>query len=79
MIHSSPSRTARVRMPATSLPASGSLTAMAATISPRMAGVRYRCFSSWDPKRCSEGVAMSVWTLMAMGTPPHPARPTSSP
>ena len=35
MTHSSPSRTARVRMPATSLPASGSVTAMAATISPR--------------------------------------------
>ena len=38
MTHSSPSRTARVRMPATSLPASGSVTAMEVTTSPRMAG-----------------------------------------
>ena len=40
MTHSSPSRTARVRMPATSLPASASVTAMEATISPRTAGAR---------------------------------------
>ncbi len=49
MTHSSPSRTARVRMPATSLPASGSVTAMDVTTSPRMAGARKRSFSSWLP------------------------------
>ena len=79
MTHSSPSRTARVRMPATSLPASGSVTAMAATMSPRIAGRRYCSLSSWLPKRCSDGVAMSVCTLTAMGMPPQPARPISSP
>ncbi len=40
MTHSSPSRTALVRIEATSEPASGSVTAIAATISPRMAGAR---------------------------------------
>ena len=49
MTHSSPSRTARVRMPATSLPASGSVTAMDVTTSPRMAGARYRSLSSCEP------------------------------
>ncbi len=38
--HSSPSRTARVRMPATSEPASGSVTATAQTFSPRISGGR---------------------------------------
>ena len=67
--HSSPSRTARVRMPATSDPASGSETAIEVTISPAMAGRRYRSFSSGLPKRCSAGVAMSVCTASAMDTP----------
>ena len=49
MTHSSPSRTARVRIPATSLPASGSVTAMDVTTSPRIAGARYRSFSSGEP------------------------------
>jgi hypothetical protein len=40
MIQSSPSRTARVLIAATSDPASGSVTATAATISPRKAGAR---------------------------------------
>ena len=44
--HSSPSRVARVRMAATSLPASASVTAIDATISPRIAGPRYRSFNS---------------------------------
>ena len=79
MTHSSPSRTARVRMPATSLPASGSVTAMEATSSPRMDGARYCSFSSCDPKRASAGVAIDICTAMAMGTPPQLMRPISSP
>ncbi len=77
--HSSPSRVARVRRPATSEPASGSVTAMAATISPATAGRRYCSFSSWLPKRWSDGVAMSLCTLIAMATPRHGMRPSSSP
>ena len=52
--------------------------AMAATISPAIAGRRYCSFSSWLPKRASAGVAMSVCTLTAIATPPT-ARPISSP
>ena len=65
----SPSRTARVLIPATSEPAPGSVTAIAATCSPLIAGTRYCCFSSSLPKRCSAGVAMSVCTLMPIDTP----------
>ena len=76
--HSSPSRTARVRMPATSEPWSGSLTAMEATISPRIAGARYCSFCSWVPKRASDGVAMSTCTPSAIGSAPWSQRPNSS-
>jgi hypothetical protein len=34
--------------------------------------------SSLEPKRASAGVAMSVCTPMAMGTPPHEIDPSSS-
>ena len=75
---SSPSRSARVRSPATSDPASDSVTAIEQTISPRIAGARKRCLSSWLPWRCSEGVAMAICTAMPMGTPPQSIRPSSS-
>ena len=79
MIQSSPSRTARVRIPATSDPASGSVMAMAAIFSPRMAGSSQRRFCSSVPNSWIGGVAMSVCTPSAIGTPPKPARPSSSP
>ncbi len=79
MTHSSPSRTARVRNPATSEPASGSDTAIAATMSPAIAGRRYCSFNSGLPKLCSAGVAMSVCTARAIDTPREAARPISSP
>ena len=78
MTHSSPSRTARVRIPATSLPASGSVTAMDVTTSPRMAGSRYRAFRASLPYRCNAGVDMDIWTAIAIGTPPQLIRPSSS-
>ena len=46
MTHSSPSDSARVRIEATSEPASGSVTPMQPTISPRMLGARNCCFNS---------------------------------
>ena len=36
---------------------------------PSIAGLRYFIFSSWEPKRCSAGVAMLACTAMAIGTP----------
>jgi hypothetical protein len=75
---SSPSRTARVLIAATSEPASGSVTAMALTTSPRIDGTRYCCRSPSLPKSCSEGVAMSVWTLTARPAPEFPQRTISS-
>jgi hypothetical protein len=65
-------------MAETSEPASGSVTAIAATISPLMAGTRKRRFSSSEPNWCSDGVAMSVCTLMPMATPALSQRPISS-
>ena len=65
-------------MPATSLPAPGSLTPMQATMSPAIAGARNSRRSSSLPKRASAGVAMSVCTPMAMGTPPHSMWPSAS-
>ncbi len=76
---SSPSRTALVRMPATSLPASGSLTATEVTISPRRAGARYLSFSSSVPYLASDGVDIVACTAMASGTPAASDLPSSSP
>ncbi len=78
MIQSSPSRAARVVSAATSEPASGSVTAIAATASPVMAGARYCCFSSAEPNAASAGVAMSVCTPIAIGMPIDSERPSSS-
>jgi hypothetical protein len=58
-------------MPATSLPAAGSLTPMQPTMSPAMAGTRNSRRNSSLPKRASAGVHMSVCTPMAIGTPPQ--------
>ncbi len=66
-------------MPATSLPASGSVTAMEVTTSPRIAGARYCSFSAGDPKRARAGVDMDICTAIAIGTPPQLMRPISSP
>jgi hypothetical protein len=44
MTHSSPSRIALVRIEATSEPASGSVTAIEHTCSPRSTGARYASF-----------------------------------
>ena len=65
-------------MPDTSEPASGSVTAMAVTISPATAGTRYCWRRASLPNWWSEGVAMSVWTLIPMVTPALPPRVSSS-
>ncbi len=71
MTHSSPSLTARVLMPATSEPASGSVMPIEAIFSPRIAGARYCCFCSSVPKARIGGVAMSVWTATPIARPPE--------
>ena len=71
MTHSSPSRTARVLMPATSEPASGSVMPRQEIFSPRIAGTRYSCFCSSEPNRNTGGVAMSVWTATPIASPPE--------
>ncbi len=73
MTHSSPSRTARVLMPDTSLPASGSLMPMQEIFSPRIAGTSHSCFCSSVPNRKTGGVAMSVWTATPIASPPERA------
>src|SRR5712692_6403585 len=69
----SPSRLAVVVIPATSLPASGSVIARAAMCSPRMAGTSHLRFCSSVPNLKTGGVAISVWTSTAMPSPPRPA------
>ena len=76
--YESPSRRAVVRMPFTSEPASGSVTAMAQiTLPATISGIqRSRC--AWLPalKTCTE--AMSVWTSAVMAKPEKVERPSSS-
>ncbi len=67
-----------VLMLATSEPAPTSLTPRQATYSPLIEGVRNSRRSSSEPKRASAGVAMSVCTPIAIGTPPQRIRPSSS-
>jgi len=62
----------------TSEPASGSVTAMADTVLPAIAGPRYSRFSSSLPNSASEGVDISVWTLIASVAPALSERPSSS-
>jgi hypothetical protein len=78
MIQSSPSRFAYVSMLATSEPAPGSVIPRQAIFSPRTAVVRYRSFCSGVPNRSMGGVAISLWTAMAMPTPAEPIRAISS-
>ncbi len=63
---------------ATSLPPPGSLTPRQATTSPAMVGVSHSRRSASLPKRASAGVAMSVCTPMAIGTPPQLHWPSAS-
>ena len=69
---------ARVRSRATSDPASGSVTAMAATADPAIAGARNSVFCAWVPSSARDGVAIMDCTPMAMPTPAEPIRPSSS-
>jgi len=47
-------------------------------LAPAIAGVRNSCRTSSDPNRASAGVAMSVCTPIAIGTPPQVMAPSSS-
>ncbi len=72
------SRTARVLMPATSEPASGSVMPRQRIFSPRIAGAAHCCFCSSVPKAKIGGMAMSVCTAMPMARPPDSACAISS-
>ena len=74
--YSSPSHTARVRRPATSEPASGSVIANAAIFSPARTGATKRRFCSSVPKARIGGRAMA-WIPRPAATPQEPP-PTSS-
>ena len=65
-------------MLATSEPAPGSETPMQPTASPAIAGTRNSRQSASLPKRASAGVAMSVCTPIAIGTPPQSTWPSVS-
>ena len=67
-----------VLIAATSEPAPGSDTPMQATASPAIAGMRNSERTSSEPNRASAGVAMSVCTPIAIGTPPQRMAPSSS-
>ena len=67
-----------VRIAATSEPAPGSETPTHTTWSPEIAGTRNSRRSSSEPKRASAGVAMSVCTPIAIGTPPQRVLPSAS-
>ena len=71
MTNSSPSRTARVLMPATSEPASGSVIPRHRIFSPLMAGTIHSCFCSSVPNRLIGGIAMSVCTATPIVRPPQ--------
>ncbi|MNC88803.1 hypothetical protein D3C83_46640 [compost metagenome] len=51
---------------------------MQATKSPAIEGARNSVRSSSEPKRASAGVAMSVCTPIAIGTPPQRIWPSAS-
>src|SRR5436190_7153637 len=63
--HSSPSRTARVRSPARSDPAPGSLNSWHHTSSPRRSAGRYRCFCASVPCAISVGPTIPMPTANA--------------
>jgi len=67
-----------VRIAATSLPASGSETASAATRSPRMAGARNSRFWASVPISSMTGMAISPCTSMPVASPALRHRASSS-
>ena len=76
--HESPSRRARMRIDATSEPASGSVTATAVTSSPAITFRRYRSSCAFEPARTRCGEAMSVWSSTVMTKPPNVERASDS-
>src|SRR5438876_4420718 len=76
--HPPSTRRARVLMPATSDPASGSVIPSAPIFSPWMAGTRKRCFWSSVPNFQIGGVAIPMCPPIPALTPPEPARGSSS-
>ncbi len=79
MTYSSPSFTARVLIPATSEPASGSVMPMHRIFSPLIAGTTHSCFCSSVPNARIGGIAMSVCTATPIANPPELAPVISSP
>ena len=72
-------RSAVVRIEATSEPAPGSVIPSAAIFSPAIAGRRKRSCCSSVPKLKTGGVAIPVWAPSPAPTPPHmPAAAISS-
>ena len=78
MTYSSPSLTARVLMPATSEPASGSVMPRQRIFLPATAGTTHSCFCSSVPNLRIGGIAMSVWTATPIERPPDSEPPISS-
>ena len=76
--YSSPSLTARVLIPATSEPASGSVIPIARIALPWIAGTTHSCFCSSVPNARIGGIAMSVWTASPIASPPQWAWAISS-
>ncbi len=76
--YSSPSRTARVLIPATSEPASGSVMPRHRILVPWIAGTAHSCFCSSEPNLRIGGIAMSVCTATPMPRPPQWACTISS-
>jgi hypothetical protein len=72
------SYTARVRMPATSEPASGSVIPRQRIVWPAIAGAAHRCLCSSVPNFRIGGSAMSVWTATPIVRPPERPRTSSS-
>ena len=71
-------RSARVRMAATSEPVSGSVIASAAIFSPRIAGASQRACWASVPNVASGGVAIPMCAPTPAASPPDPARASSS-
>ena len=72
------SRTARVLIPATSEPASGSVMPRQRIFRPAIAGTAHSCFCSSVPNLRIGGIVMSVWTAMPIPSPPQCACTSSS-
>ena len=76
--NSSPSRTARVLIPATSEPASGSVIPRQRIFVPWIAGTTHSCLCSSEPNLRIGGIAMSVCTATPIPSPPQCAWTISS-